>query len=227
MCPPSWRPGSHARPSASRERRRRSTASATATSGSTRTGGSFVLKVGNPADAAGTVEMQVLAMEHALTADPELPIARPRRTVDGRPTGSVAIDGVDHAVQLVALIDGISLPPGPASPTTRRSIGAAVARLDQALAGFSHPLAHRALLWDVARLPRARRQARVPRARPPRARRALPRTLRRRRRALTRASSRCRRSTATSTPAMSSSAGTTRSASPASSTSATSSERER
>ena len=35
------------------------------------------------------MEMQVLAMEHALTADPELPIARPRRTVDGRPTGSV------------------------------------------------------------------------------------------------------------------------------------------
>ena len=82
--------------------------------------GSFVLKVGNPADAAGAVEMQVLAMEHALTADPELPIARPHRTVDGRPTGSVEISGVDHAVQLVALIDGISLPPGPASPTTRR-----------------------------------------------------------------------------------------------------------
>ena len=116
-------------------------------------GGSFVLKVGNPAEAAGTVEMQVLAMEHALTADPELPIARPRRTVDGRPTGSVTIDGVEHAVQLVALIDGISLPTGPASPSTRRSIGAAVARLDQALVGFSHPLANRALLWDVARLP--------------------------------------------------------------------------
>ena len=116
-------------------------------------GGSFVLKVGNPADAAGTVEMQVLAMEHALTTDPGLPIARPRRTVDGRPTGSVAIEGLEHAVQLVAFIDGDALPPGPASPTTRRSIGAAVARLDQALAGFSHPLGHRALLWDVARLP--------------------------------------------------------------------------
>ena len=135
-----------------------------------------MLKVGNPADAAGTVEMQVLAMEHALTADPGLPIARPRRTVDGRPTGSVAIDGVEHAVQLVAFIDGNALPPGPASPTTRRSIGAAVARLDQALAGFSHPLAHRALLWDVARLPRAPPQARLPRARTPRARRALPST---------------------------------------------------
>ena len=119
-------------------------------------GGSFVLKVGNPADAAGTVEMQVLAMEHALEADPTLAIARPRRTADGRPTGSVAIDGVDHAVQLVAFIDGAPLPPGPSTPATRRSIGAALARLDQALAGFSHALAQRALLWDVARLPELR-----------------------------------------------------------------------
>ena len=39
--------------------------------------------------------------------------------------GSVTIDEVEHAVQLVALIDGISLPTGPASPGTRRSIGAA------------------------------------------------------------------------------------------------------
>jgi 4-aminobutyrate aminotransferase-like enzyme/Ser/Thr protein kinase RdoA (MazF antagonist) len=118
--------------------------------------GSFVLKVGNPADAAGTVEMQVLAMEHALAADAGLCIARPRRTVDGRPTGSLAIAGVEHAVQLVAFIDGDALPPGSATPTTRRSIGAAVARLDQALAGFSHSLAHRALLWDIARLPALR-----------------------------------------------------------------------
>ena len=59
---------------------RRSTASATGTSGSTAMGGSFVLKVGNPADPAGVVEMQVLAMEHALRADAALPIAQPRRT---------------------------------------------------------------------------------------------------------------------------------------------------
>ena len=56
-----------------------------------------MLKVGNPADPAGVVEMQVLAMEHALRADATLPIARPRRTVDGRPTGSIVIDGTDHS----------------------------------------------------------------------------------------------------------------------------------
>ena len=118
--------------------------------------GSFVLKVGNPADPAGVVEMQVLAMEHALRADASLPIARPRRTVDGTPTGSVAIGGVEHAVQLVTFLVGAALPPGPWSPTARRSVGATVARLDRALAGFSHPLAQRAILWDVTRLPELR-----------------------------------------------------------------------
>ncbi len=114
--------------------------------------GSFVLKVGNPADAAGVVEMQVLAMEHALRADAALPIAHPRRTVVGTPTGAVTIAGVDHAVQLVSFIHGAAIPPGPPSPTARRAVGAAVARLDRALAGFSHPLGRRALLWDVTRL---------------------------------------------------------------------------
>ena len=128
---------SPARSSASRATRRRSTVSATATSGSTGEGGSFVLKVGNPADAAGTVEMQVLAMEHALTADPGLPIARPRRTVDGRPTGSVAIDGVEHAVQLVAFIDGDALPARPCDPDD--------APLDRCRRGASRPGARRVL----------------------------------------------------------------------------------
>ena len=118
--------------------------------------GSFVLKVGNPAEPAGVVEMQVLAMEHAIRADATLPIARPRRTVDRRPTGAVEIAGVDHAVQLVTLIEGAEFPPGPATPTARRAVGVAVARLDQALAGFAHPLAQRAILWDVTRLPELR-----------------------------------------------------------------------
>ncbi len=119
-------------------------------------GGSFVLKVGNPADPAGVVEMQVLAMEHALRADAALPIAQPRRTLDGRATGAIVIDGVVHAVQLCTFI-GDGRPPDPqAGPEGRRAVGAAVARLDRALAGFGHPLAKRAILWDVTRLPELR-----------------------------------------------------------------------
>ncbi|MEI7761046.1 MAG: aminotransferase class III-fold pyridoxal phosphate-dependent enzyme [Thermoleophilia bacterium] len=115
-------------------------------------GGSFVLKVGNPADPAGAVEMQVLAMEHALRANPLLAIPRPHRTLDSRPTGEVEIDGVRHAVQLVTLIDGAAFPAGPVSPDGRRAVGVAVALLDQALAGFTHPLAQRSILWDITRL---------------------------------------------------------------------------
>ena len=113
--------------------------------------GSFVLKVGNPADPAGVVEMQVFAMEHALRADPGLPIAFPRRTLDGLLTGVAVIDGADHALQLVSLLDGVTSTPGEAGPTGRRAIGEVVARLDSALAGFSHPLTDRGLLWDVTR----------------------------------------------------------------------------
>jgi hypothetical protein len=71
--------------------------------------------------------MQVLAMEHAARADATLPIARPRRTIDGRPTGAVAIAGVDHAVQLVTFIDGAAFPPGP--PTPERAQDPPAARL--------------------------------------------------------------------------------------------------
>jgi 4-aminobutyrate aminotransferase-like enzyme/Ser/Thr protein kinase RdoA (MazF antagonist) len=120
------------------------------------TAGSFVLKVANPADPADVVEMQVLAMEHALRADTALPTPHPRRTIDRRPIGSVTIDGLGHAVQLVALIDGKAFPSVPVSPTTHRAVGAAVARLDQALAGFTHPLARRPIQWDVTRLPALR-----------------------------------------------------------------------
>ncbi len=118
--------------------------------------GSFVLKVGNPADPKDVVEMQVLAMEHALRADPTLPIPHPRRTIDRRPTGATEIGGVSHAVQLVSLIEGTAFPPGHASPTVRRAVGDVVARLDRALSGFTHPRAQRTILWDVTRLPELR-----------------------------------------------------------------------
>ncbi len=119
-------------------------------------GSSFVLKVGNPADPAEIVEMQVLAMEHALCADPGLAIPIPRRTIDHLPTGAVEIGGVDHAVQLVSLIDGTAFIQGSVSPTARRAVGVAVAQIDLALAGFTHPLAQRAIPWDVTRLPELR-----------------------------------------------------------------------
>lgn len=118
--------------------------------------GSYVLKIGNPADEPGIVEMQALALEHALTSDPALPVPRLHRTLDGRPVGEVEVDGARLGVQLVSFLPGRCAAAGESSPTARRAVGAVVARLDRALAGFIHPLSHRALLWDVARLPELR-----------------------------------------------------------------------
>ena len=143
--------------------------------------GSFVLKIGNPADPAEVVEMQVLAMEHALRADATLPIAHPRRTLDRRPTG--AVDDRRRRPRRPARQpdrrDGRSRP-GPRPRRARRAVGVAVARLDQALAGFApsarsarHPLGcHPAS--------RAASEARSHRSQSTGARRALARPVRRR-----------------------------------------------
>ncbi len=117
---------------------------------------SRVLKIGNPADAPGIVEMQALALEHALASDPTLPIPRLHHTLDGLPTGEIDLDGARLGVQLVSFMSGKPATAGETSPTARRSLGATVARLDRALTGFTHPLSDRPLLWDIVRLPELR-----------------------------------------------------------------------
>ena len=118
--------------------------------------GSFVLKVGNPADPAGVVEMQVLAMEHALRADADVADRA------SAPHGRRHADGSRHDRRCRSRRPARLVHPRRCAPT-RPSVSdraprrrRAVARLDLALAGFSHPLAQRALLWDVTRLPELR-----------------------------------------------------------------------
>ena len=118
--------------------------------------GSRVLKIGNPADEPGIVEMQALALEHAVANDPTLPIPRLHRTLDGLPTGEIDFNGTRLGVQLVSFVPGQPAATGKTSPTACRSLGATVARLDRALTGFAHPLSNRPLLWDVVRLPELR-----------------------------------------------------------------------
>lgn len=117
---------------------------------------SFALRVSNGAERTDAVEAQVLAMEHARSVDPTLPIPDVRRTLDDRPFGVVEIGGLPHAVQLVTFVDGATAAAGTVSPAARRAVGAALARLDRALAGFEHPAACRSLVWDVAGLPELR-----------------------------------------------------------------------
>ncbi len=113
--------------------------------------GDYALKIANPADKPESVEVQVLAMEHALAADPSLPIPRVRRTTTGSPIGSFEIGGKVHVIQMVDFLAGHH-PDAPTSPAFRRSLAATVARLSRALRSFDHPSVQRPFLWDVTQL---------------------------------------------------------------------------
>src|SRR6185295_20119069 len=65
-------------------------------------GSGFVLKIGNPADDPGVIDMQTQALLHVARTDPTLPVMRLVPTVDGTlHTDVVGPDGRTHIVRMV------------------------------------------------------------------------------------------------------------------------------
>ena len=110
--------------------------------------GRFVLKVANRAEGAAVIGLQVAALEHLAQVDPDLPVPRVVRSVDGEPVETVELDGTPHAVRVVTYLDGAPLDP-PLTAELATAAGAMLARIQRDLAGFFHPEAGRALLWDT------------------------------------------------------------------------------
>lgn len=111
--------------------------------------GTYVLKVGSIADRPDALDGQAGAMEHALRADPLLPIPAVVRATSGE-LGS-RFQG--HSVQLISFIDGAHSPATQSPPGLRRSVGTLAGRLGRALQGYDHPVLHRAFPWDLGQLP--------------------------------------------------------------------------
>jgi 4-aminobutyrate aminotransferase-like enzyme/Ser/Thr protein kinase RdoA (MazF antagonist) len=117
-------------------------------------GQSWVLKVVNAREADAVLSCQFAALAHIARVDPDLPVPRHRQTVAGADMASLTEPG-GQSWRLCALSflpgrieDGSAL-----GPQDYRHIGATIARLQQALAGFFHPAAGgRQLLWDVREL---------------------------------------------------------------------------
>lgn len=114
--------------------------------------GDYSLKVANPAEHHGVLEMQQLALIHIATEDPDLPVPHPVRTVRGEVVATVQIGPVETTARMVTFLDGVAIPSGPPMPSRLRRIGALLAHLDDALAGFDHPHLDREHLWDVAQM---------------------------------------------------------------------------
>jgi hydroxylysine kinase len=113
-----------------------------------RDGGAFMLKITNPVEAPSVTEFQTGALCHVARTDPDFPVPRVVPTVAG---GLIAQDAGDdgRAVRLFTWLDGTLLGGRVLAPTGLRDLGRSLARLAQALAGFSHPAERHPLLWDM------------------------------------------------------------------------------
>ena len=108
--------------------------------------GQFVLKIANAAESRDFLDLQNRLIEHLAAADTGLDFPR---LVRDRGGAEVASEG-PHAVRLFTWVEGECLAlVQPHSPELLASLGRAMGRMDRALAGFSHPAAHREFYWDL------------------------------------------------------------------------------
>jgi Ser/Thr protein kinase RdoA (MazF antagonist) len=110
-------------------------------------GASFTLKLANPAEPPGMTDFQTRALLHVAATDTGLPTPR---VIPGR-DGRHVIPLSEGALRLLSWCPGSPAAHVPLSPALAASIGATLARLTLALAGFDHPGADHVLLWDIRR----------------------------------------------------------------------------
>ena len=145
-----------------------------------------VLKVMHPMRDAGFVDMQCAALRRIAERDPGLPVPEVLPDRSGRAWSTTSLgDGPARLVWMLSYLPG--RPIAGIKPVTSgllEELGTTLARLDAALAGFSHPATRRELKWDLTRAAwiRGHLDSHPGRA-PPRPRRKDPGPLRRRGRA--------------------------------------------
>lgn len=110
----------------------------------------YVLKIADASEDPARVDLQVKALTHIETADPELPVPRMIRGADGDFVQRLEIDGQTYRARMLTFLAGIPYSSGP-FPTGKGlfGIGAFMARLDRALVGFSHPASNTFMPWDI------------------------------------------------------------------------------
>lgn len=116
-------------------------------------GSSRVLKIMHPMRDQGLIDMQCSALARIAARDPGLPVPRVVPDAAGRPWSMAPLgDGPLRIVWMLSYLEG--RPVAGTRPVTAEllgEIGGALARLDLALEGFSHPAARRELKWDLVR----------------------------------------------------------------------------
>jgi 4-aminobutyrate aminotransferase-like enzyme/Ser/Thr protein kinase RdoA (MazF antagonist) len=117
----------------------------------TEAGEKFVLKIANADEDFEFLELQNQLIR--LFGDAKIDLTFPEivRTVAGNEIASIkGINGQKHFVRLLTWLEGECFANvQPHNRTLLASLGRALGQMDAALAGFSHPAAHRTFYWDL------------------------------------------------------------------------------
>ncbi len=114
----------------------------------------YVLKIAGTDEPRAHLELQNSALARLETPARSIGLPRVVPTVEGEAIATIESRGLRHAVRLLTHVPGVPL--ATARPHSRhllRSIGTALATLDQGLLGFTHPAASRDFTWNPARAP--------------------------------------------------------------------------
>lgn len=112
--------------------------------------GPYLVKVAPAAEDIRIVNLQSAAMVHLERCSPHIPAQRLIRGVRKQVETSVRDQlGRTRVLRVLSYREGALLHDVGASAEQFRSVGASLARLDEALVAFRHPLESRLLLWDL------------------------------------------------------------------------------
>jgi Ser/Thr protein kinase RdoA (MazF antagonist) len=114
-------------------------------------GARYAVKISNPSEPVSIVDFQIAALEHIARVSPAQPVPRVVRTLRGRKRDSVTLPGGQKStVRMLTYLDGVQVKETVRTAEQRRAMGTALAQLDLALHGFTHPAAIHDLLWNVS-----------------------------------------------------------------------------
>ncbi|QGZ64561.1 phosphotransferase [Paraburkholderia acidisoli] len=117
-------------------------------------GRKYVLKFVNAAEPRDVTNFQTEVLLHLGRRDPSLPVPRVVAARDGRCEPELECGGQRIVMRLVSYLEGVPLHNVTPGIALMSDMGTVLARLDRALADFSHPAAARDLLWNISHVPR-------------------------------------------------------------------------
>ncbi|RNF35283.1 phosphotransferase [Paracoccus methylarcula] len=116
-------------------------------------GARFIAKFSNPDENQAEISLQISALDHVSRRDPDLLVPRVIRNRDNKDIFLYRDShGQKRLVRALSYIEGTPLDRIAATAGEREKIGAVLARLQHAMADFSHPQDGRKIAWDVQHL---------------------------------------------------------------------------